>query len=433
MSFGGASKWTEDYVRSLPTAPSVDSLGSTFKPDLGKVVRVDRKVYEWFGGDSGGWEEVFTIPSDYSTEGAPPEETGGGTTSTGAPVMVPPLSTRVSSSPVPSNPFYPMLVQEYDEPGLVDYSAYMPADSLFGYEQYQPYTNPNNIPDGIFNYQPPTIYATDPRAGVGSLVTPGGVIEGGFIRPTVGIEAATSSTPSSSTPVGSAGYPVGDPRNPEDRGGPDRPDGYVGADTDTQTRADLTVKSLYPNQIGITPPPSLYPNQIGITPPPETSVYPNQIGITLPEEELAYAITTPLPPRPPVQVESAFSDLQADIDANKARQNMLADIRKAEAKAELAAAQAAVAKAASDHQVELAEAQLAAAAQAAVSAGLLGGGGGSAIGKQIGRYGQLESVGSVYGNPGGRGNDMGGWGGGSSGGSSGVGPGGVGGGVGKGY
>lgn len=341
MSFGGASKWTEDYVRSLPTAPSVDSLGSTFKPDLGKVVRVDRKVYEWFGGDIGGWEEVFTIPSDYSTEGAPPEETGGGTTSTGAPVMVPPLSTRVSSSPVSSNPFYPMLVQEYDEPGLVDYSAYMPADSLFGYEQYQPATNPNNIPLSLFNYQPPTIYASDPRAGVGSLVTPGGVIEGGFIRPTVGIEAATSSTPSSSTPVGSAGYPVGDPRNPEDRGGPDRPDGYVGADTDTQTRADPTVKSLYPNQIGITPPPSLYPNQIGITPPPETSLYPNQIGITLPEKELAYAITTPLPTRAPPSIND--HTLASDIAANQARQAALAAIAEAEKE---------IAIAGSDHQQE---------------------------------------------------------------------------------
>ena len=423
MSFGGASKWTEDYVRSLPTAPSVDSLGSTFKPDLGKVVRVDRKVYEWFGGDSGGWEEVFTIPSDYSPEGAPPEETGGGTTSTGAPVMVPPLSTSVSSSPVSSNPFYPMLVQEYDEPGLVDYSAYMPADSIFGYEQYQPATNPNNIPLSLFNYQPPTIYASDPRAGVGSLVTPGGVIEGGFIRPTVGIEAATSSTPPSSTPVGSAGYPVGDPRNPEDRGGPDRP----GADSDTQTRVE-PFPSEFPIAIGAYSPNTLAEDVAA-------NKAKQDMLAKIREAEKTVAVTTPLPPRPPIQVESAFSDLQTDIAANKARQDMLATIRKAEAESKLAEAQAAVAKAASDHQVELAQAELAAAAQAAISAGLLAGGGGSAIGKQIGRYGQLESVGSVYGNPGGRGNDMGGWGGGKSGsgGSGGVGPGGVGGGVGKGY
>jgi len=74
--------------------------------------------------------------------------------------------------------------------------------------------------------------------------------------------------------------------------------------------------------------------------------------------------------------------------------------------AELAAAEAAVAKAASDHQVEMANAQLAAAAQAAVSAGLLGGGGGSAIGKQIGRYAQLGLIPGIaenYGNPGGGG------------------------------
>ena len=286
MGGGGGHKWSEDYIRSLPTAPSVDSLGSTFKPDLGKVVRVDRKVYEWFGGgkDGGGWEEMFTIPSDYSPEGAPPEgappeETGSGETSSGIPVMVPHLSSPSrSSSPVPSNPYYPQLVQEYDAPGLVDYSAYMPADSLFGYEQFQPATNPNNIPLSLFNYQPPTIYASDPRAGVGLLATPGGIIEGGHIRPTVGIEAATSSTPSSSTPVGSAGYPVGDPRNPEDRGGPDRP----GADSDTQTRVE--------------PFPSEFPIAIG-----------------------AYSTNT----------------LAEDVEANKAKQKALADIRAAEKAATL--------------------------------------------------------------------------------------------------
>jgi hypothetical protein len=82
----------------------------------------------------------------------------------------------------------------------MDYSAYMPADSLFGYEQYQPYTNPNAIDPSIFNYQPPTIYASDPRlAG-----------EGGYIRPTTsfgrmgigefGIEDGSSSeAPSAAT------------------------------------------------------------------------------------------------------------------------------------------------------------------------------------------------------------------------------------------
>jgi hypothetical protein len=58
----------------------------------------------------------------------------------------------------------------------------MPADSIFGYEQYQPYTNPNNIPDGIFNYQPPTIYATDPRISLGDVAYTRGV--GGRIMPT---------------------------------------------------------------------------------------------------------------------------------------------------------------------------------------------------------------------------------------------------------
>ena len=134
---------------------------------------------------------------------------------------------------------------------------------MFGYEQYQPWTNPNNINDSIFNYQPPTIYASDPRASTGFLATPGGIIEGGYIRPTVGIEASTSSTPSSSIPVGSAGYPQGDPRNPEDRGGPDRPDGGGGADSDTQTRHDLTVPRSNPGGASYpTTTPAHYPTDI---------------------------------------------------------------------------------------------------------------------------------------------------------------------------
>ena len=305
MSFGGASKWTEDYIRSLPTAGSLSSLGSTYRPDLGKEVRVGRKIYEWFGGgDGGSWEEVLTIPDDYSTDtpAAPPEETGSGETSSGIPVMVPHLSSSSrSSSPVPSNPYYPQLVQEYDAPGLVDYSAYMPADSLFGYEQYQPWTNPNDINDSIWNYQPPTIYASDPRAATGVLATPGGIIEGGHIRPTVGIEAATSSSPS--TPVGSAGYPPGDPRNPEDRGGPDRPDDGWGADSDTQTKGTPTsdesrkasldhyVKNLpnLPPFSTVTVPTRTYPN----TPPPgytPAPSYPNTPPPGLAEAQIAAEI-----------------------------------------------------------------------------------------------------------------------------------------------
>ena len=56
-----------------------------------------------------------------------------------------------------ANPFFPQLVQEYEAPGLLDWSAYMPEGGLLGNEQYQPWTNPNAIPENVFYYQPPMI------------------------------------------------------------------------------------------------------------------------------------------------------------------------------------------------------------------------------------------------------------------------------------
>jgi len=126
--------------------------------------------YEAYFGDSGG----TSFDSFISSPSSSGESSGGG----GLLVSRP----SVASSPVPSNPYYPQLVQEYEAPSLMDYSAYMPADSLFGYDQYQPYTNPNAIDSSIFNYQPPTIYATDPRISLGGLAYTRGV--GGRITPT---------------------------------------------------------------------------------------------------------------------------------------------------------------------------------------------------------------------------------------------------------
>lgn len=82
-----------------------------------------------------------------------PEGSGGGGGGGGGGASV--ARPIASPSPVAGNPYYPQLVQEYDAPSLMDYSAYMPADSLFGYEQFQTYTNPNDIDSSIFNYQPP--------------------------------------------------------------------------------------------------------------------------------------------------------------------------------------------------------------------------------------------------------------------------------------
>ena len=136
-------------------------------------------------------------------EGTVSPEGGGGSVSSGSASVARP---SVASSPVPSNPYYPQLVQEYDAPSLMDYSAYMPADSLFGYEQFQTYTNPNDIDPSIFNYQPPTIYATDPRISLGDMAYTRGV--GGRIMPTRpmgggGFEGSEGESESSSASSGS--------------------------------------------------------------------------------------------------------------------------------------------------------------------------------------------------------------------------------------
>lgn len=141
-------------------------------------------------------------------EGTVSPEGGGGSVSSGSASVA-----RPTASPIAGNPYYPMLVQEYEAPGLINYSAYMPADSLFGYEQFQPYTNPNDIDSSIFNYQPPTIYATDPRISLGDVAYTRGV--GGRIMPTRpmgggGFEVGSSESSSAETSDGRAGTVLGD-------------------------------------------------------------------------------------------------------------------------------------------------------------------------------------------------------------------------------
>ena len=197
---GGGDAWAKDHEEILEHARGLGydkvegvSLPPADAPKETWIAEMDKfnawKASELAKPEASRW--WVTRPWS-ATEGTVRPESSGGSVSR-APV------TTTAVSPVASNPFYPMLVQEYEAPGLMDYSAYMPADSLFGYEQYQPYTNPNAIDPSIFNYQPPTIYASDPRlAG-----------EGGYIRPTTsfgrmgigefGIEDGSSSETASGT------------------------------------------------------------------------------------------------------------------------------------------------------------------------------------------------------------------------------------------
>ena len=421
---GGGDAWSKDHPEILEHArglgydkvPGV-SLPPADAPKETWISEMD-KFNAWKASELAKPEsERWWVTRPWTPlEGTVSPEGGGGSVSSGSASIATP-----TVSPVSSNPFYPMLVQEYEAPGLVDYSEYMPEDSLFGYEQYQSWTNPNSVNESIWNYQPPTIYASDPRTATGVLATPGGIIEGGYIRPTVGIEAATTSSPS--TPVGSAGYPKGDPRNPEDRGGPDRTDGG-GADADTQTRS-TPFPSEFPIAIGAYSPNTLA-EDIAANEAKQKAL--SQIRAA----EKAVAVTTPLPTRAPPSIND--HTLAADIAANKAKQDVLAAIAKAEK---------AVAHAGSDYAVERAQREMAQAnalAKAYTTAyptRVPPSINDHSLAADIAANKAKQNMIGLIMAAGGHGDDMAGWGGGpgggSSGGSSGVGPGGVGGGVGKGY
>ena len=203
---GSQGVTNENYAKYTDSYPDLLSNYNSNWRDKG-VSKSEFGAMHWM---QSGKREGRSMPG-ISSPSAPAESFGGASVAT----------PTASPSPVASNPYYPQLVQEYEAPGLVDYSSYMPADSIFGYEQYQPYTNPNNIPDGIFNYQPPTIYATDPRISLGDLARTSGV--GGRIMPTRpmggggfeggsggGFEGGSSESSSAETSDGRAGTALGD-------------------------------------------------------------------------------------------------------------------------------------------------------------------------------------------------------------------------------
>jgi len=131
-------------------------------------------AYDSYFGDGSG-----TYFDDFISEPASAE--GGG-------------SRSGISSAAAANPFFPQLVPEYTPQGLLDWSGYMPAGGMFGHEQYQPWTNPNAIPENLFYYQPPTIHAGGGISGGGS--------SGGYSGGSSGGYSGGSSGSVSYTPVG---------------------------------------------------------------------------------------------------------------------------------------------------------------------------------------------------------------------------------------
>jgi len=176
------SQW-RDFTERLNAAKEKATAGGTRDFVLGATDAQKKRSSDWYKTPEGaGYAESLGLPSGFGIR----DGGGGG---------------GGSSAPYASNPFFPQLVQDYTPPGLLDWSEYMPAGGLFGYDQYQPWINPNNIPSNIFNYQPPRIHA----GGYGSTgVYPiGSYPTGGY--PTGGYP--TGGYPTGGYPTG--GYPTG--------------------------------------------------------------------------------------------------------------------------------------------------------------------------------------------------------------------------------
>jgi hypothetical protein len=181
LTGGGGDAWSKDHEAILAHArdlkydkvPGV-SLPPADAPKETWISAMD-KFNAWKAGEV---KKEASGKAWWQTYG---KSEGGGEGGSAVPA---PSGPSALESPVPSNPYYPMRVPEYTAPGLVDYSAYMPAGSMFGYEQYQPYTNPNAIPENIFYYQPPKIYGdAEAFGGMGS--------GSGFIRPSTAISVGS--------------------------------------------------------------------------------------------------------------------------------------------------------------------------------------------------------------------------------------------------
>jgi len=177
------SQW-RDFTERLNAAKEKATAGGTRDFVLGATDAQKKRSSDWYKTPEGAdYAESLGLSSGFGIRDG--GDGGGGG----------------SSAPYASNPFFPQLVQDYTPPGLLNWSGYMPAGGLFGHEQYQPWTNPNNIPSNIFNYQPPRIHA----GGYGST---GGYPIGSY--PTGGYP--TGGYPTGGYPTGgysTGGYPTG--------------------------------------------------------------------------------------------------------------------------------------------------------------------------------------------------------------------------------
>ena len=109
--------------------------------------------YEAYFGDGGGtyFDSFISSPSG--------EGGGGGSSMVG-----------------PGNPYYPQRVSAFTPRTAQDWSAYMPAGSPLAVNKgilYQADINSQGIPDSIWNYQPPMLYASGGGGGL-SIGTGGG-------------------------------------------------------------------------------------------------------------------------------------------------------------------------------------------------------------------------------------------------------------------
>tara|TARA_R110000824_G_scaffold80350_1_gene202052 strand:+ start:371 stop:1294 length:924 start_codon:yes stop_codon:yes gene_type:complete len=173
------------------------------------------------------------------------------------------------------NPYFPQLVPEYTPQGLLDWSEYMPEGGMFGHEQYQPWTNPNSILGTIVG-----------SSGSGGSSSSGGYT-GGYTPPSGLIEVASSPSAIGTIDDPWSDYPAQDRHLPRPDGGvadsvgpgdvgaggygagggwPGRPEDRIHGAFQDPTK--VPVEEIVINRNIPPPPEKFYPNQIGITPPP---------------------------------------------------------------------------------------------------------------------------------------------------------------------
>ena len=138
----------KSFTDRLNARKAEATAGGTQDFVLGSTDEQNRRSSDWYRTQEGrDYAESLGLPGGFGINTA--FQDGGAAAAAAAPL--------VTGGGVPGSSLYPM--------GLVDYEAptAMPGIPL----EYQPWLQPDHIPDSLWNYQPPTLqeWSLDPRMG----------------------------------------------------------------------------------------------------------------------------------------------------------------------------------------------------------------------------------------------------------------------------